>query len=63
MQIRIGDVTFGSDEAFCNDLRVAICEYHGRLAKRIGDTGDMRQDTVLAERLIRVQEAYNQIEA
>jgi len=62
MQVTIGKVTIESDEAFLNDLRLAICEYHGRLCERIGATGDMQQDTALAERLVRVQEAYNQLE-
>lgn len=60
MQLTIGKVTIRSDTALVDDLRLALCEYHGRLAKRIGNTGDMQQDTVLAERLIHVQEAYNQ---
>jgi len=62
MQIEIGNFPLECDEAFVNDLRLAICEYHGRLCKRIGETGDMQQDTALAARLIHVQEVYNQFD-
>lgn len=50
-----------TDETFVADLRIALCHLHGRLAERIGTTGDMQQDTALAHQMIDVQAAYDEL--
>jgi hypothetical protein len=62
VSVRIGDQRVDLDPLAVTEIRLALSEYHGRLARRVGDSTDMDESSKLAATLITVRLIHTALE-
>jgi hypothetical protein len=62
-KLSIQGTTIEIDQGALLDIKIALSDYHGRLAAQVHGASDMKIATVAAHLLIDAQEAYDALPA